>query len=912
MYKQTKYYKIGREIMKKKAHIISHTHWDREWYLPYETHHMMLIKTMDTLLDTFEKDKNFKYYHLDGQTILLEDYLEVRPERRDLLEKVIKEGKLKIGPWYVLQDEFLTSSEANIRNLQYGHKDARKYNKDVTKIGYFPDSFGNMGQAPQILKQAGIETAAFGRGVKPTGFNNEVSADDKFESPYSEMYWESPDGSRVLGILFANWYCNGMEVPTNINEAKEYWAKKLDEAGKFASSNQLLFMNGCDHQPIQTDLSEAINVANNLYNDIEFLHSNFDNYIEDLKENMKEDLQVIKGELRSQRTDGWYTLVNTASSRVYLKQWNQLCQTLFEKVAEPLATIAHNYGFEYPHHLFEYGWKSLMKNHPHDSICGCSVDEVHREMEARFDKAKDVAKYIINESLSYIARKIDTSKFKDLGEKVYPFIVINTSGYDRKSVVEVEVDIHKKYFREGTPNDIAKEMRKITLPKFKVVDINGNKLDAKVTDLGIKFDYDLPDDKFREPYYSRLVKVELETKNIGSFGWDTYALIEDKSSSSSSSALIQNNILENDYIRVEIAENGSFNLIDKSNNQEYKDLCIYENSGDIGNEYIYMKPEGEIPITTKDLKAKIEIKEDLPYKATVEITHNWNIPKGANELLDKEIEDVLEFKHRKSKRVEETVPMIIKTILTLEKSSKGLKIKTSFNNVAKNHRMRALFATDTNTDIHYADSIFEVAKRNNYISETWENPSNCQHQQVFVNLRDEYRGLTIANKGLNEYEILNDGRNTVAITLLRCVGELGDWGVFHTPEAQCLGLHSTEIEVIPCGKNIYDSYKEAYMFQVPMITKKVEIQDGFLSSESSLLKIDGYGIMWSSLKLNGENDKIIRGYNVSDEESDLEIKGCSLEEKKYISNILENKTENYIDSTLRLKNAEIITIGICK
>ena len=179
-------------------------------------------------------------------------------------------------------------------------------------------------------------------------------------------------------------------------------------------------------------------------------------------------------------------------------------------------------------------------------------------------------------------------------------------------------------------------MRKITLPKFKVVDINGNKLDAKVTDLGIKFDYDLPDDKFRQPYYSRLVKVELETKNIGSFGWDTYALIEDKSSSSSSSALIQNNILENDYIRVEIAENGSFNLIDKSNNQEYKDLCIYENSGDIGNEYIYMKPEGEIPITTKDLKAKIEIKEDLPYKATVEITHNWNIPKGANELLDKE------------------------------------------------------------------------------------------------------------------------------------------------------------------------------------------------------------------------------------------------------------------------------------
>ena len=209
--------------MKKTAHIISHTHWDREWYLPYETHHMMLIKTMDTLLDTFEKDPNFKYYHLDGQTVLLEDYLEVRPDRKELLEKVIKEGRLNIGPWYVLQDEFLTSSEANVRNLQYGHKDSKKYGVEPCKVGYFPDSFGNIGQAPQILKQAGIDAAAFGRGVKPTGFNNEVSADDKFESPYSEMYWESPDGSKVLGILFANGYCNGMEVPVDEKEAKEYW-----------------------------------------------------------------------------------------------------------------------------------------------------------------------------------------------------------------------------------------------------------------------------------------------------------------------------------------------------------------------------------------------------------------------------------------------------------------------------------------------------------------------------------------------------------------------------------------------------------------------------------------------------------------------------------------------------------------
>ncbi|MGL5346455.1 MAG: alpha-mannosidase [Peptostreptococcaceae bacterium] len=898
--------------MKKTAHIISHTHWDREWYLPYETHHMMLIKTMDTLLDTFENDPEFKYYHLDGQTVLLEDYLEVRPERKELLEKVIKEGRLNIGPWYVLQDEFLTSSEANVRNLQYGHKDCDKYGVNATKIGYFPDSFGNMGQAPQMLKQAGIDTAAFGRGVKPTGFNNEVSTDDKFESPYSEMYWESPDGSRVLGILFANWYCNGMEVPTDEEMAKEYWSKAIDNAAKFASCEELLFMNGCDHQPIQTDLSEAIKVANNLHSDIEFVHSNFKDYVEVLKEKMPKDLQVIKGELRSQQTEGWYTLVNTASARVYLKQWNQLCQTLFEKVAEPIATIASNYGYEYPHHLFEYGWKSLMKNHPHDSICGCSVDEVHREMVARFDKAKDVAKFIINESLEFIANKINTSEFSQLGENTYPFMILNTSGYNRCEVVEVEIDVTRKYFREGNPNVIAKEMKQIKLPTYKVVDVNGNEIDAKITDMGIRFGYDLPEDKFRQPYYARYIKVELETKEVKSFGWDTYAVVEaNEAQIETSKTLINGNILENDNLKVEIKENGSIDILDKNSNNIFTDLCIYENTGDIGNEYIYMQPVGEVALTTKNLKAEIEVKEDLPYKAVVEITHKWNLPKGANELLEEEREEIIEFKRRKAQRVEETLEMEIKTTLTLEKQSKGLKVASEFNNICKDHRMRMLFATDIESDVHYVDSIFEVAKRNNEVDKAWKNPSNCQHQHAFINVHDEVVGLTVANKGLNEYEVLNDGRNTIAVTLLRSVSELGDWGVFETPEAQCIGYHKAELEIIPHGKDVYESYKEAHKFQIPMLTKQIAIQDGELQSENGLLELTGYGIIWSALKIDmNTNSRILRVYNVSDESTKLDIKNNKLDGTKYLSNILEERTENIIDNTVNLRQSEIITIGI--
>lgn len=184
--------------------------------------------------------------------------------------------------------------------------------------------------------------------MKPTGFNNTVS-DGGYESSFSELIWEGPDGSKVLGILFANWYSNGNEVPVNEAEAKVFWEKKLADARKFASTGELLFMNGCDHQPAQLDLPEAIETAKRLYPDMEFIHSNFPDYLKAVEGVMdRSNLSTVKGELRSQHTDGWGTLVNTASARVYLKQMNQEGQILLEKLAEPLASFAHLLGKEYP------------------------------------------------------------------------------------------------------------------------------------------------------------------------------------------------------------------------------------------------------------------------------------------------------------------------------------------------------------------------------------------------------------------------------------------------------------------------------------------------------------------------------------------------------------------------------------
>ncbi|MGL4522676.1 MAG: alpha-mannosidase [Bacilli bacterium] len=885
--------------------MVSHSHWDREWYLPYERHHMLLIELMDKLLEQFAKDPQFKHYHLDGQTIILDDYLQVRPEKREEIAQYIKEGRLHIGPWYVLQDEFLTSSEANVRNLLIGHQDAAVYGENISKLGYFPDSFGNMGQAPQMLKEADIHTAVFGRGVKPTGFNNVVTDCDRFESPYSEMLWQSPDGTDVLGILFANWYSNGNEIPTDEAEAKIFWDKKLSDAEKYASTQHLLFMNGCDHQPLQTDVGESIATAQKLYPDVEFSHSNFDDYIAALQKDLPENLTTVHGELRSQQTEGWYTLVNTASARVYLKQWNERCQTMLEKVAEPLATMAHHYGMDYPHHQFTYAWKTLMQNHPHDSICGCSVDDVHREMVTRFEKAYNVARHIIDESKQYIEQKMKTTD-----EEGIPFVLFNPAADTKTQTVSVTVEIERRYFTEAYPNILAEALREKPFPTYKVVNKNGDEVAATIVDGGVHFGYDLPKDRFRQPYMAKRAEIEVHVENIEGFSWETLRLIETNEKRISETFIAKNEThLENEHVALQIGEDGAVSLFDKATGVTYTDLCVYENTGDIGNEYVYKQPKGEVAITTKGLKADITLQQNSDYKAVVKIVHKWELPKSAEESLDREINDMIEFRQRNAQRVEDTNTFVIETYLSLEKGQRMVQVRSTMQNNCSDHRVRALFPTDIETEVHNVDAIFEVAERPLHPSAEWTNPSNCQHQAAFVNVRTENAGLTIANQGLQEYEVLRDGRNTIAITLLRAVRELGDWGVFHTPEAQCQGTHTVEYAMIPHGEDVWTSYKNAYAWRIPLETIQASLHDGSIPSSATWMTWSAKTSAHSTLKVCKETgDCIARWFNMEKEEDTLTIDAPFAQ--MYRSTILEKESDQVVEKAYTARRAEIVTIGM--
>src|SRR6266699_251337 len=170
--------------------IVPHTHWDREWYQTFQQFRMRLVRTVDKLLDILDRDNQFQYFMLDGQTIVLDDYLEVKPEQEKRLKEYTRAGRIQVGPWYLQPDEFLVNSESLVRNLQIGLRQAAGYG-DPMRVGYVPDCFGHIAQLPQILRGFGIDSAVFWRGIGA-------------EAHKSEFYWAAPGGTQVLVIFLAD------------------------------------------------------------------------------------------------------------------------------------------------------------------------------------------------------------------------------------------------------------------------------------------------------------------------------------------------------------------------------------------------------------------------------------------------------------------------------------------------------------------------------------------------------------------------------------------------------------------------------------------------------------------------------------------------------------------------------------
>jgi alpha-mannosidase len=339
----------------------------------------------DTLLALLESDDSYPYFMLDGQMAVVDDYLEVRPDDEERIRALATAGRISMGPWYILMDEFLTSGETIIRNLQMGLRRAAAFG-GAMDVGYLPDMFGHIAQMPQILRLAGFTNAVVWRGVPSTVTK-------------SGFFWEAPDGSTVRAEYLHDGYSNGATLPDDAKALVQRVASHLEEVGELVIDD-LLYMNGSDHLMPQPWLGRVVVEANDLQDDLSFDITSLPEYLATAP---TKGLERWKGELRSGfRAD---MLMGVTSNRVDVKRMGGSAVRELERRAEPLAALFQTPS-EWPTRQLELAWKEIVRNSAHDSICACSIDDVVDAVMHRYAGARTIARGLAERATKSLARSL--------------------------------------------------------------------------------------------------------------------------------------------------------------------------------------------------------------------------------------------------------------------------------------------------------------------------------------------------------------------------------------------------------------------------------------------------------------------------------------------------------------------------
>ncbi|MCL6457988.1 MAG: hypothetical protein K6T85_08275 [Gorillibacterium sp.] len=765
--------------MPRHLHIISHTHWDREWYLTFQQFRLRLIDLVDHLLDLLDEDPAFKHFYLDGQMIILDDYLAVRPGQRERLEKHIRSGRIAIGPWYVQNDTFLTSAESTIRNLFYGLRDARKWTDQVMNVGYMPDQFGHISQLPQILRGFGIDNVILGRGYKPECHDGK-----------SEFNWVSPDGSSVLTVFLAHWYNNAQRLPIDPEQCAQLLAMITAKCEEYATTEHLLLMNGVDHLEAQENLSEVLRqVKPQLPHDVQIHHTTPSAYLECIKAEQP-ILSEFVGELRE--GDQYHLLQGTLSARVYLKQLSMEVQDLLEKYVEPVSAWSAMHGLqEYPVDHMAFVWKMLMQNHPHDSICGCSRDAVHETMVSRFREAREVLQDLLDRGVQQFVKQIDRSGLSGYDQIL---VAYQTSSRSRSGMVDAEIDVLQENGEQAgirLTDATGKEIPHQTLIKTKIGKRMLSPINLPTTIPVIRH------------------QIRFLAEDIPAMGYSTYRVevVIRPDSVEQQDTYQHAPILENEFLKAEILANGSIRLMDKISGHLYEGIHIFEDASDIGHSYVSHPVRNDTVLTTEHVEAITTCLSHTPLEQVYKIEIPWRLPLEVDEQTETRSATYRDYS--------------IITEVRLAKNSRVLSFSTNVNNQVQDHRLRVLFPVPFEAGLCRAGGQLDVIERQH--KTIWPRDRNTHPNWKFVDLSSDLGGIALLNKGLHDYEEI-DQPYGIALTLLRSVRSISRRLPDATDEFgleaghQCPGEHRFEYGIYAHAgeKSNADIYLSAEEFSNPI------------------------------------------------------------------------------------------------
>lgn len=840
----------------KKIMVVSNTHWDREFRFSFEKTRHNLLRMLDVTLDILESDPTYHSFTMDGHSIMIDDYLEMRPERTELVKKLISSGRLIIGPYYTLSEEFSIGHEALVRNLIYGRKTMDKYGAKYNTVAYTPSSWGQTGQYPQILADFGVNKMMFYRGISHD------------EAP-AEYIWEAPDGTEMYASRFAlycryNWYYQVHRAATrNRVWSKDYnWGefddtpfcrisgkvtgdasydlkapeyrfnagivkKAIDdmlkeEEGHFTTPI-FLAMNGHDISVACPSDTKLIKTAKEMFDgEIEIEHTDLEHFWDEAIPQLDKDNMVkLVGERRSYLKKGKWTYLfpSTISARTYLKQQDFEAYNKLVYMAEPASSLMFAKLGKVQADYLDRGWRYLLSNHTHDANGGCAPDCVCLDMEYRYRKASDCADIVFEDALAYIAKNLSPENVKNDDVQI---LVYNPLPFERDVTVRITGDLPER-FADGFSAD-GIEVQTVKSDKSSI----------------------FMDSIWEVPTIMNSVHKEayIKFKNVPACGYRSVVL---KAENTENKNLIANGEkMENEYLSVKINANGTINVTDKSTGRVYTNVNYLSSQGEIGNAWKHQEPENDKLFTSENAEAKIELVENGALSATYKVTYEFAVPKECIETQS-----------------EETVNIPVTVYYTLQSESRSVNVKVELENTATDHWLRANFNTGITTDYSYSDSHYDIVRRNVKVPDStgWvEKAYGMQPLRTFACVEDEKDGFAVMPCGLYEYEVFEDTR--MALTLIRscrikqAVSEekitiLDDTGIL------CLGKRNFEYNLYffhGDHSELCNAAAELYVSAACAFTGRGK---GELPTSASLISLDNKKVHISAIKPSEDGKGIV-------------------------------------------------------
>lgn len=870
------------------ALVLPHTHWDREWRYPIWQNRWLLVRFMDELLEILESDGEYGCFLMDGQMVPVLDYLEIKPENRNRIKKQIEAGRLVVGPWYTLPDLYPIDGECLIRNLNKGLRLQAEFGCK-SKVAYHAFGWGQTAQFPQFYKQIGFELIIAAK---------KVSSE---RAPQSEFIWAAPDGSEVLttrlgkhfrangfftvhipalygmplesgGYRF-NWANGGRLVhwadpalagqdyfrqdreqgyhPECIGPAmREAWSN-MDES---ACADARLIMYGSDFSTPNHHLTQILRDSNDAIDEIEFRMAGPDEYAALLQRKLnKSALRRIEGELRDGPSAS--CTGNALATRMPLKLLNKQVENRLIRQAEPLWAMLYLLGEEWPKGFMDRAWDYLLKSHPHDSINGVTQDKTVNDTLYRLTQASEIAEVLCLEAADRLAARIDMTAFN---AKDQLLLLVNPQSHPFRGVMKVVVDTPQEDCvaqigfedPDGTPltvQPLSREERKSPVNDF----------DARPW-----------------PFYADRHTVLIDTGEIPAGGCkvvkvtagSTFKREQEwwpaQTVNSGNEISPAPRVLENEFIKIVAEANGTLTLTDKRSGRVISGLLELEDSGDSGDYWVHYKPAENRTVYSGGQTADIWLEENGDLSATLAIRVQLPVPV------------TVEFSGSKLQghgcRSENETVVTVTSRVTLTRGAKSLRVRTTVENRAENHRLRLLLPTGIQTDRLDCAGHFNVDCRaarpvHDEMGHSWPEMQTVPMQR-FADVSDGTSGFAVLSNSFTEAQLMTDEHRTLALTLFRsvrnricseerCTGDFPD-----QKGGQLLQTMTFEYAVYPHSGDwsAGNVYTEADQLNAgPLCFQISKSSGGILPPSCSLFELNSEGLILSGLKKAEDGESVI-------------------------------------------------------